>query len=99
MNKINCWIVVCFILLFIITGSCATPPSPKLEGVKGSTCIQGRVLYQSPIDASPVPYPSATVSAWKKDADRALSEAQTDQNGSYCIEIPLVDYRVELRVW
>ena len=87
------------ILLFAILVGCVPKPIESVGGNLGSTCVQGRVSYQSPIDASSVTYPSATVSAWKKDAEKALSEAQTDQRGNYCIEIPLVDHKVELRVW
>jgi len=89
----------CLILFFIILGSCAPTPSPKLDGEMGATCVQGRVSYLSPVDASSVPYPSATVSAWKKDSEKPLSEARTNQGGNYCIEIPIGDFRVELRVW
>ena len=87
------------ILFFTFLVGCVPKPIESVGGNLGSTCVQGRVSYQSPIDASSVTYPSATVSAWKKDAEKALSEAQTDQRGNYCIEIPLVDHKVELRVW
>ncbi len=87
------------ILLFAILVGCVPKPVESVGGDLGSTCIQGNVSYQSPIDASSVPYPSATVSAWKKDAEKSLSEARTDQRGNYCIEIPLGDFRVDLRVW
>ncbi len=87
------------ILLFAILVGCVPKPIESVGGDLGSTCIQGNVSYQSPIDASSVPYPSATVSAWKKDAEKSLSEARTDQRGNYCIEIPLGDFRVDLRVW
>ena len=99
MYKGYCSIFVIIILLFIILGGCAPTPSPNLSGVTGTTCIQGSVTYQSPIDASSVPYPGATVSAWKKDAEKPLSEARTDQRGNYCIEIPVGDFEVDLRVW
>ena len=87
------------ILLFFMQGGCVPKPIESVGGDLGSTCIQGNVSYKSPIDNSSVPYPSATVSAWKKDAEKALSEARTDQRGNYCIEIPLGDFRVDLRVW
>lgn len=87
------------ILLFFILGGCAPKPGAGPGGNMDATCVQGRVSYLSPIDNSSVPYPSATVSAWKKDAEKSLSEARTDQRGNYCIEIPLGDFRVDLRVW
>ncbi len=87
------------ILLFAILVGCAPKPIESVGGDLGSTCIQGKVSYQSPIDASSVPYPSATVSAWKNDTEKPLSEARTDQRGNYCIEIPIGDFRVDLRVW
>jgi hypothetical protein len=99
MNKDYFLAVGFIILLLVILGGCAPPPSTGVDGDMDVTCVQGRVSYQSPIDASSVPYPSATVSAWKKDAEKPLSEARTDQRGNYCIEIPIGDFRVELRVW
>ncbi len=87
------------ILLFAILGGCVPKPSAGLGSDMDATCVQGSVSYQSPIDASSVPYPSATVSAWKKDAEKSLSEARTDQRGNYCIEFPIGDFSVDLRVW
>jgi len=99
MHKSYYSIFVIIILLFIIEGGCAPKSSPGLGDDLGSTCIQGTVTYRNPIDGSLVPYPSATVSAWKKDAEKALSEALTNQRGNYCIEVPVGDFRMELRVW
>ena len=87
------------ILVSTILVGCAPKPGADLGGDLDTTCIQGTVTYQSPIDASSTPYPSATVSAWKKDSEKTLSEARTDQRGNYCIEIPVGDFRVDLRVW
>ena len=87
------------ILFFTFLVGCVPKPIEGVGGDLGSTCIQGKVSYQSPIDASSVPYPGATVSAWKKDEEKPLSEARTNQGGNYCIESPLGDFRVDLRVW
>lgn len=99
MNK-DCYFTFGFIiLLFVILGGCAPKPSEGLGGGLDTTCVQGRVSYQSPIDASSQPYPNATVSAWQQDAERPLAEARTNQRGNYCIEVPIGDFRVDLRVW
>jgi hypothetical protein len=99
MNKGYYQSIGVILLLVIILGGCATPQSVGSGGDMDVTCVRGRVSYQSPIDASSVPYPSATVSAWKKEAEKPLSEARTNQGGNYCIEIPIGDFRVDLRVW
>jgi hypothetical protein len=99
MNKGYYQSIGVILLLVIILGGCATPQSVGSGGDMDVTCVRGWVSYQSPIDASSVPYPSATVSAWKKEAEKPLSEARTNQGGDYCIEIPIGDFRVDLRVW
>ena len=63
------------------------------------SCAQGRVFYKILTDSAAVPYPSVTVTAWDHETNQPLTETKTDQAGNYCIEVPLGDFRVDLRVW
>lgn len=63
------------------------------------TCIQGTVLYRTPANSTPVPYPYAGVNAWRHGTGQGLAETKTDGAGNYCIEVPLGDFTVDLRVW
>ena len=93
------FIVVLFIFGFAMMFGCAfTQTHNPPEGV-GATCIQGKVLYRSPIDSSLVPYPRATVNAWRAGTNEGLAKTFTDNAGNYCFEIPKGDYSVDLRVW
>jgi len=87
-------VVVCITLL-----SCAPKPFGGVGSDATMTCIQGKVSYKHPIDASLTPYPGATISSWDQTSDKALSEARTNQVGDYCIEVPVADFKIDLRVW
>ena len=39
------------------------------------------------------------VNAWRHGKDLALTETKTDSDGNFCIEVPVADFRVDLRVW
>jgi hypothetical protein len=54
---------------------------------------------KSPIDGSQVPYGGVIVNAWRHGKDLALAETKTQSDGSYCIEVPLEESHVDLRVW
>jgi hypothetical protein len=54
---------------------------------------------KSPIDSKQIPYAGVTVNAWRHDKELALVETKTDKDGNYCIEVPVGDFRVDLRVW
>jgi hypothetical protein len=90
---------MCGILALSMVFGCATEqptaPSPGTE----VTCIEGVVRYRSPIDSTVVPYRNATITAWRSDKDQALTETKADQEGNYCIEVPLGDYTVDLRIF
>ena len=88
-----------FVLLFAIAVGCAPKQIPIFPKDVETTCIRGAVSYQSPIDSTQVPYPHASVTAWRHDGDQAIAETKTDEAGNYCIEVPLEDYTVDLRVW
>jgi hypothetical protein len=79
--------------------SCTPKPFGGISSDSTITCIQGRVSYKNPIDASLTPYAGATISSWDQSADKALSEARTNQTGDYCIEVPVADFKIDLRVW
>lgn len=54
---------------------------------------------KNPIDSKQVPWGGVTVNAWRHGKDLALAETKTDSDGNYCIEVPVGDSRVDLRVW
>ena len=87
------------ISLLILYFGCA--PNQTVEGPAGSerACIEGTVRYRSPIDSTEVPYANTTINAWRHGTDQALVETKADQEGKYCIEVPLGGYTVDLRVW
>lgn len=99
MNKGLCSAVGIIILLFVALFSCAPKPFGGISDDSTITCIQGKVSYKNPIDGSSTPYPGATVSAWQQGAEKPLSDARTNQIGLYCIEVPVGDFKMELRVW
>ena len=86
----------------VLLVSCFACGAPQIQGgtidsVK--TCIQGKVWMKSPIDSKQVAYAGVSVNAWRHDKDLTLSETKTDSNGTYCIEVPVGNFRVDLRVW
>lgn len=84
--------------LFMLLG-CTPKPFGGISSDATITCIQGKVTYKNPVNASLTPYVGATISSWEQDADKGLSEAQTRQRGEYCIEVPVADFKIDLRVW
>jgi hypothetical protein len=64
-----------------------------------TTCIQGTVRYLSPVDSTPVGYPNATITVWLHEVEKAIIDTKTDKSGIYCIEVPLGDFKIDLRVW
>jgi len=94
---------VSFVVLIIfgvaLIYGCASTQTQSPPEDFAATCIQGKAWYRSPVDSSLVPYPAATVNAWRTDTNKGLTETVTDNAGIYCIEIPKGNYRVDLRVW
>ena len=86
--------------VFYLFSFACSPPQVKLSP-EGSqvTCIQGTVLYQSPVDSAQTSYANATVTAWRRDKNEPLVETKADDKGRFCIEVPLGDFSVDLRVW
>jgi hypothetical protein len=74
------------------------PPKP-IEYVE-PVCIQGTVQYRRPGESSLVPFANVKVTAWRhNETKKAFAEAMTDATGKYCLQVPLGDYGVDIRVW
>lgn len=99
-NYYRLGVLISTAVLFSALVACAPqqqvqPPSKDLE----RTCIQGVVFYRSPVDSSLVPFSNIKVAAWRLEPEQPLVETQADASGNYCIEVPLGDFKMELRVW
>jgi hypothetical protein len=90
------WTVIsaCFLLI-----SLSGHASGQATGASGTACIRGTVSFKHPVEAKEVPYAGATVSAWVHGEKKGLSETKTDRAGNFCIEVPVGEYRVDLKVW
>jgi hypothetical protein len=92
-----------FVLLSVLAIGCGPeqqvqPPKPikYLEPF----CIQGTVQYRHPSDSQPVPFANVKVTAWRHDeTKKPFAEAMADAAGKYCLEVPLGEYGVDIRVW
>ena len=92
-------IATIFIFGFALVVGCASTQTQSPPEDVETACVQGKVSYRSPVDSGLLPYPAATVNAWRTDTNKGLTETVTNNAGIYCIEIPKGDYRVDLRVW
>jgi hypothetical protein len=92
-------IALTMIVLISVAPACAPVKKELPEGARETACIEGIVWFQTPSDADPLPYPQTQVTAWRHGTKEALAEAKADNNGKYCIEIPVGDDAVDLRVW
>ena len=92
-----CYVTACALLAFCF--GCGSPQiqGGQVDSVK--TCIQGKVWMKSPIDSKQVACTGVSVNAWRHDKDLALAETKTDSDGNYCVEVPVGNFRVDLRVW
>ena len=92
-----------FVIVFVVTSTmmagCSTKKMATLPDSIERSCTQGRVFYRIPSESAAAPYPSVTVTAWHHEKNQPLTETKTDQAGNYCIEVPLGDFQVDLRVW
>lgn len=88
-----------FVLVVSVLAAC-TPIQKEAPGTSlPSTCIQGSVQYRLPPDAAPLPYARVKVAAWRQGTEQPLAETETDDQGRYCIELPVALSGVDLRVW
>lgn len=62
-------------------------------------CIEGTVWYRTAEESNLVPYPYANITAWRHGTDKPLGETKANEKGAYCIEVPLGNLKVDLRVW
>jgi hypothetical protein len=92
-------LMVSFILLLSLTVGCSHTQADKTPESLETTCIQGTVRYRTPDDSTPVRYPFATITAFRHGTDEGLVETKADGAGNYCIEVPLGNYTVDLKVW
>jgi hypothetical protein len=96
---LSVFIIALFIFGFAMMFGCASTQTHSPPEDVEAACIQGKVWYRSPIDSILVPYPRATVNAWRAGTNEGLAKSFTDNAGNYCIEIPKGNYSVDLRVW
>ena len=98
-TRVGVFCGMCVILALSIALGCTTKQATAPSVGTEVACIEGFVRYRSPIDSAVLPYGNGTITAWRHDKDQALTETKADQDGKYCIEVPLGDYTVDLRVW
>jgi hypothetical protein len=99
MKKKGCLRYVSACALFVFCFACGAPQIQGGATDSVKTCIQGKVWMKSPVDSKQLAYGGVSVTAWRHDKDVALVETKTDSNGNYCIEVPIGDFRLDLRVW
>jgi hypothetical protein len=99
MKRSGCPLFVSACALLVCCFGCGAPQIHSVPADSVKTCIQGKVWMKSPVDSKQVPYAGVSVNAWHHDKDLALGETKTDRDGNYCIEVPVGEFRVDLRVW
>jgi hypothetical protein len=99
MKRHHRFILAGFMILFLSALGCGPSKTQVPSKSVAPACIQGTVWYVSPIDTSKVRFAYAEVNAWRHDTNQPLAKTKADKQGNYCIEVPLGDYRVDLRVW
>ncbi len=73
---------------------------PKTIEYQEPVCFQGTVRYRNPSDEQLVPFPHVKVTAWRHNTkDQPFAEAMANAAGNYCLEVPLGEYGVDIRVW
>jgi hypothetical protein len=87
-----------FLALSVILGCGSVEVQRPPEGFE-PTCIQGTVFYHIPINGNRTPYSYARISAWRHGTQQGLAETIADGKGNYCLEVPLGEPMVDLRVF
>jgi hypothetical protein len=103
--RINCRVAleISFILSLAAAFGCSS--EQKVQASKPiqyaePVCFQGTVHYPHPSDSQPVPFANVKVTAWRHDeTKKPFAEAMADPRGNYCLEVPLGEYGVDIRVW
>lgn len=95
--------VVIFVLLSMMAIGCGPEQQvqpPKPIQYAEPVCIRGTVRYSNPGDANLVPLANVKVSAWRhNETKKPFTETMADAAGKYCLEVPLGEYAVDIRVW
>jgi hypothetical protein len=99
MKRNGCLVLVSACALLSWGLGCGAPGVQRVPANAVRTCIQGKVWMKNPIDSKQVPWGGVMVNAWRHGKELALAETKTDSDGNYCIEVPVEDSRVDLRVW
>jgi hypothetical protein len=102
-NSYRVALILTLIFYFMMAIGCGPeqqvqPPKPieYLEPV----CFQGTVQYRNPSDAQLVLFANVKVTAWRHNTKvQPFAEAMADAAGNYCLEVPLGEYGVDIRVW
>ena len=94
------WLVAAAVLFVVLlVAGCRAVDVKTLPENFEPTCIQGTVWFRNPKDGTQVPYPSAPITAWRHGTRQALAQTKTDESGNYCLEVPLEESGVDLRVF
>ena len=95
-------VVILFVVSLMAVGCGAgqkVQPSKQIE-YANPVCFQGTVQYGHPVESSIVPFANVKVSAWRhNETKKPFAEAMADAKGKYCLEVPLGDHGVDIRVW
>ena len=96
-------LILTFIFCFLMAIGCASEQQvqpPKPIKYAEPVCFQGTVHYLHPSDSQPVPFANVKVTAWRHDeTKKPFAEAMANATGKYCLEVPLGDYGIDIRVW
>jgi hypothetical protein len=96
-------LIVTSIFSFMMAIGCASEQqvqSPKPVEYSEPVCIQGTVRYRTPGDANLIPFSDVKVNAWRHDeTKKPFAETMAEADGKYCLEVPLGEYGVDIRVW
>ncbi|MGD9033482.1 MAG: hypothetical protein PVJ69_10390 [Desulfobacteraceae bacterium] len=103
--KINCRVAleISFILSLAAAFGCGPeqqvqPPEPIQYAEP--VCLKGTVQYRLPEESKLAPFANVKVSAWRhNETEKPFAEATANAAGKYCLEVPLGDYGVDIRVW
>jgi hypothetical protein len=103
--RINCRVAFEISLILSLLTAMGCGPEQKVQPPKPieyaePVCIQGTVQYRHPETSNLVSFANVKVSAWRhNETKKPFAEAMADATGKYCLEVPLGDYGVDIRVW
>ena len=102
-NSYRVALILTFMFCFMMAMGCGpeqqVQPSKPIEYAE-PVCFQGNVQYRLPGESSLAPFANVKVSAWRhNETKKPFAEAMANATGKYCLEVPLGDYGVDIRVW